>query len=96
MTPSKPVGTGATRLKFDNKPAIGPTDDAKKKNPCPLRATTTLSFLQREVDSAIALVCGKEKGDAFRRVIARQGSLSETPMRIIHQMKNVEVFTDIH
>jgi len=31
--PSKPKGTGETRLKFDNKPKIGATDDAKKANP---------------------------------------------------------------
>lgn len=29
----KAVGTGATRLKFDEKPDVWPTDDAKKKNP---------------------------------------------------------------
>lgn len=29
----KPVGTGNTRLKFDEKAKIWPTDDAKKSNP---------------------------------------------------------------
>lgn len=33
MTPSKPVGTGQTRLKFNNKPSIWPTDEASKPNP---------------------------------------------------------------
>lgn len=69
--------------------------DAKKKNPYRLRATTTFSFLRREVDSVVVLILGKEKSDAFRRVIAKRGSLAETPMRIIHQMKNVQIFTDI-
>lgn len=33
FTADKPVGTGNTRLKFNNKPSIGPSDDAKKANP---------------------------------------------------------------
>ncbi len=33
MSADKPVGTGNTRLKFDNSPKIGPTDEAKKANP---------------------------------------------------------------
>ncbi len=69
--------------------------DAKKKNPHSLRATVTLLFLWREVDSTIALVCGEEKRSALSRMIATRGSLAKTPMRIIHQMKNVQVFTDI-
>ncbi|MBI4281440.1 6-phosphogluconolactonase [Candidatus Uhrbacteria bacterium] len=69
--------------------------DTKKKNPYPLRATTTLSFLQREVDSAVALVCGMEKSDAFGRVNAKRGNLAQTPMRIIHAMKHVQLFTDL-
>lgn len=33
FSPSKPVGTGNTRLKFNNSPKIAPDADAKKSNP---------------------------------------------------------------
>lgn len=33
LSASKPVGTGNTRLKFDNSPTIAATDEGKKKNP---------------------------------------------------------------
>lgn len=68
--------------------------DAASKNPYPLRVTTTLTFLQ-QVDKAIVFVCGEDKRTALAAVLATDGSLSQIPARIIHQMSQVVIFTDI-
>lgn len=69
--------------------------DAGNKNPYPLRVTVTLPFLREQVAHTIVFVVGEEKKDAMRRVLAEEGLLSETPARIIHEMKNVQVFSDV-
>ncbi len=68
--------------------------DAAGKNPYPLRVTTTLSFL-RQVDASILFVCGADKKEALKKVLAHEGSLAQTPARIINDMPQVFVFTDI-
>ncbi len=68
--------------------------DAKGKNPYPLRITATISFL-REVDVSILFACGEDKKVAFERLRAEEGTLAETPARIIKEMKQVYVFTDV-
>ena len=68
--------------------------NATGKNPYPNRVTTTLTFL-KQVDSSICFVCGDEKQAALKRAVQKQGSLSETPAKIINSMSEVWLFTDI-
>jgi 6-phosphogluconolactonase/glucosamine-6-phosphate isomerase/deaminase len=68
--------------------------DASGKNPYPLRVTTTLSFLQ-QVNNSFVFACGEDKKAALAALLADDGSLAQTPARIIHQMPQVAVFTDI-
>lgn len=68
--------------------------DAGDKNQYSQRVTTNLPFLKR-VDFAVAYITGYKKKDAFSRVLADEGKLSETPARVLHEMKQVIVFTDI-
>lgn len=68
--------------------------DATGKNPYPLRTTVTLPFL-RSVDHALAYVTGEGKRPAFARVLADDGALPETPARIMREMRDVTIFTDI-
>tara|TARA_Y100000310_G_scaffold344267_2_gene456104 strand:- start:487 stop:1194 length:708 start_codon:yes stop_codon:yes gene_type:complete len=64
------------------------------KNDYPLRATITLPFL-RMVDHSVLYMVGKEKKGALSRMLSVKGTLWETPARIIHEMKDVHIFTDI-
>jgi 6-phosphogluconolactonase/glucosamine-6-phosphate isomerase/deaminase len=68
--------------------------DAKEKNEYPLRVTCTLPFL-RMVDHSVLYMVGENKRDAFFRMLATEGSLWEAPCRIVQEMKNVKLFTDI-
>jgi len=69
--------------------------DAKEKSKFPLRVTTTYSFLRDQVDYSIAYITGEEKRNAFKKLLAEKGRLIETPARIMREMKQVEIFTDI-
>lgn len=68
--------------------------DAGTKNQYPLRVTTTLSFLKL-VDYSIVYCVGENKREALSRVYAKEGSLAQTPARIIREMKEVGIFTDL-
>lgn len=68
--------------------------DAAGKNPYPWRVTTTLSFL-RLVDHAIVFICGQDKQVALLKTVAETGSLAQTPARIIREMNDVAIYTDI-
>jgi len=68
--------------------------NAKEKNEYPLRVTCTFSFL-RTVDHSIAYITGQKKKEAFNRVLAEEGTLEEMPARIMREMGNVKIFTDI-
>lgn len=68
--------------------------DAGAKNQYPRRATATLSFLKNEVDLAIVPIAGEEKMSAFRKIISDEGTLAETPARILREMKEVKIFTN--
>lgn len=67
--------------------------DAGRKNQYPLRATTTFPFL-RMLDVAIFYCYGDKKRAAVSRAMAKSGDLADTPGRIIHQMRDVHLFTD--
>lgn len=68
--------------------------NADAKNQYPNRATATLSFLKK-VDIAIVYITGKAKEPVFEKIISETGTLAETPARIIREMKEVKMFTDI-
>ena len=82
---------------FDNqkegKWVLGYNTDGK--NEYPSRVTVTLPFLREIVDHSILYVAGQNKKGALKRVMAKQGFLAETPARIIGEMKNVQLFTDL-
>lgn len=67
--------------------------DAENKNQYPLRATTTFPFL-RALSSAVFYCYGEKKNAAVARALAKDGDLAATPGRIIHQMRDVHLFTD--
>jgi len=66
-----------------------------QKNEHTERITVTIPFLVEIVTISIVYVSGDSKKEAFARVFVKEGSLVETPARVIHKMKNVFVFTDI-
>lgn len=64
-------------------------------NQFPKRITVTPSFLINEVDTSIVYISGESKKEALEKVLDESGSLSETPARIIREMKDATIFTDI-
>jgi len=70
--------------------------DVRDKNKHPLRVTVTPGFLINEVDKAFVFVSGEKKKEALNKVLADNGDLLETPGRIIHEMKDVILVTDIY
>lgn len=79
---------------FENNDSYVTPYDAGDKNPFPLRVTTNMN-LMRKIDHAVVYAVGESKRDALRRFGSETGSLSETPSRILHELKNVYIFTDI-
>ena len=69
--------------------------DALGKNQYSLRITATLRFLMDRVDESVLLMTGVEKIQAFNSAMDSSGQLAHTPARVIHQMKKVNLFTDI-
>lgn len=66
----------------------------QKKNQHTQRITVTLPFLRSVVDEAIIYAIGKEKENTLHRTLAPEGSLAQTPARIIHEMSLATLFTD--
>lgn len=58
------------------------------------RVTTTFPFL-RLIDYGVSFVTGENKKEAFTRILSDEGNISDTPGRILHEMRNVILFTDI-
>lgn len=69
--------------------------NAGNKNLYPLRVTVAFPFLRARVDHAVVYVVGEEKRNAFKKMAAERGILSETPARVIREMKDIQLFTDI-
>lgn len=69
--------------------------DAEGKNQYSLRITATLRFLMDKVDESVLLMTGAEKLQAFNSALDASGQLAHIPARVIHQMKKVNLFTDI-
>lgn len=69
--------------------------DAKEKSAFRHRVTTTFSFARDMVDIGVFYVAGASKKDALKRVLAEKGDVHDTPARIMNEMKDANVFTDI-
>ncbi|MBI2121945.1 MAG: 6-phosphogluconolactonase [Candidatus Sungbacteria bacterium] len=70
-------------------------DTTPQKSLTPLRITLRLPFLRNEIHQSIVYVAGEDKRIALERVLQDSGSLAETPARILREMKDARIFTDI-
>ena len=66
-------------------------DATVSKNKFPLRITATISFLRNQVDKSIAYAVGKSKEPALEKIALPNGTLWETPARVMREMKDVKV-----
>ncbi|MCI0533245.1 6-phosphogluconolactonase [bacterium] len=69
--------------------------DAGSKNEFSRRITVTNAFLRNRVNHAIVYAVGDHKKEALKKIAAKDGSLAETPARIMKEMKNAVIFTNI-
>ena len=81
---------------FEDKSRFVVGYNASKKSQYSKRATATLPFLRNEVEVSLVWMAGKEKIKAFNDIMSEDGSLAETPARIIKEMKNATIFTNIN
>lgn len=59
------------------------------------RVTVTAKFMEDKLDVGIVYLVGENKKSALEKVMANEGRMADTPARILREMKQVEVFTDI-
>lgn len=59
------------------------------------RVTATATFLRNMVDAVAVFMVGASKRQAFNRLQSGDASLHEVPANIVHQIKNVHLFTDL-
>lgn len=69
--------------------------DAAGKNRHSLRVTATNSFLRERVGAAVAVAVGEPKRAALERLFAPEGELSDTPARVMLEMRSVDLYTDV-
>ncbi len=69
--------------------------DAKGKHKYALRVTVSLDFLRNKVDKAIIFISGENKKEALEKVLRDEGNLHEIPGRVIQEMKDVVLFTNV-
>jgi len=80
---------------FENPDTLVVSYDADGKNPYRYRATTTNTFLRNYLDHAFVYAVGANKKDALVKVGLDSGDLPATPARILREMKDVHLFTDV-
>lgn len=68
--------------------------DVGNKNPHRYRLTSTFT-LMRKFDKVLTYMNGDNKKEALQKVMADEGSLAETPGRIIRELKHVDLYTNI-
>lgn len=68
--------------------------DVGAKNPHRFRMTSTFT-LMKKFDRVLTYMTGKNKHDALQKVLAEEGDIATTPGRIIRELQNVQLFTDI-
>lgn len=79
---------------FDDAERLVVGYDATGKHRHPLRVTVTLPFLHGQVDDAIVFAAGKEKSEALERVFVSDGTLAETPARIVRELGHARLFLE--
>lgn len=81
---------------FENKEhwVIG-YDAGLAKTQYPLRVTTNMTFLRDMVDFSVAYVTGEKKISALTKATEEKGNIADTPGRVLLEMKQVRLFTDI-
>lgn len=80
---------------FENTDNLFVGYDAKEKNKYPLRVTPTNHFLRNNVDHALVYVTGESKREPLSRTLMTKELLHCAPARIIHEMKDVTLVTDV-
>lgn len=80
---------------FENPDKLVAAYDADGKNPYRYRATTTNTFLRNYIDYAFVYAVGANKKEALTRLVAETGDLPTTPARVLLEMKDVALFTDV-
>lgn len=68
--------------------------DAQQKNQYPLRVTTNMHLL-RKINHSVIFAAGNNKREALARLVSDTGTLAETPARILREMSNTHLYTDI-
>lgn len=81
---------------FENPDKLVADYDADGKNPYRYRSTTTNTFLRNYIDHAFVYAVGANKKDALTRLVAQTGDLPTTPARVLTEMKDVQLFTDVN
>ena len=69
--------------------------DAGPQIQYPLRVTTTFSFLRKYLTAGVVYVSGEKKRAALNFLLSGDGKLYETPARILRELPNITLFTDI-
>lgn len=59
------------------------------------RITITMPFIKSEVKHAVVYAVGENKKEAVQKVLAPTGNLHETPARIIREIPDTYLFTDV-
>lgn len=87
---------GQFRQLFENEARwVVAYDATSARNAYPLRMTVTMPFLRGRVDKSVVYAVGEEKLAALERVFADEGTLIETPARIVREMRDVSMFTPL-
>ncbi len=61
----------------------------------PARVTVSPGFLKDQVDVAVVYMRGEEKRDALNKLLAEDGDWHVTPARVMREMKDVRLYTDL-
>jgi 6-phosphogluconolactonase/glucosamine-6-phosphate isomerase/deaminase len=69
--------------------------NAGTKNPLPLRITTTISFIRGQISFAISYISGENKRQVLEKLLADNGTLAETPARVLREIKETVIVTDL-
>lgn len=69
--------------------------NAGERSIFPLRHTVTINFLKNKVDYAFVYVVGEDKKEILEKVLTSSDNMTQYPSRVIHHMKNVEMYTDL-
>ncbi|MDQ3076529.1 MAG: 6-phosphogluconolactonase [bacterium] len=68
--------------------------DVENKNPHRYRLTSTFT-LMKKFDQVLTFMTGENKKEALQKVIAEEGILAETPGRVVRELKDVTIYTNI-